>query len=114
MEEASAVDGRGAGGAAAQPVPEAGRPHVFNEQTVLVQLRAPYLAVGYPAELIVTGSGQTVPTAVLRGILRIFPSGEGGVLLVLQTFAMEDRTASFITLHPDDVQHCTHVERLPE
>lgn len=100
------------GGAAAKEMPESGW-LVFDQQVVVLQLAEPYVGIAYPAEVMVDEEGKLIRTSLLRGILRVAPS-EAGILLILQVVDPKEGTISFITVHPKDVAHCTHVERIEQ
>jgi hypothetical protein len=84
---------------------------LFDGQAVVLQLKEPYIGVTYPADVMRNAEGKWQLTPVLRGILRVLPNGDGGLVLMLQIPEPSAGTLTFITVHPADVRYCTHIEK---
>jgi hypothetical protein len=88
---------------------------IFDQQLVVIQLKEDYIGVTYPAEVVVNKENAPFRTPLLRGVLRVLPNGEGGILLVLMTAdPINPAGRVHLTIHPADVLHCTAPQKPAE
>ena len=81
----------------------------FAEQTVLLQLKEPYIAVTYAYQPVMKDGG-VVASPILTGILHVEPSGNGGIMLALQ-MPMEGNDYSLIVIGIEMIAYCALIHQ---
>lgn len=83
----------------------------FAEKPVMLQLKSPYIGCTYAYKALRSEDGDGfVAAPILSGILHVEPSGNGGIMLVLQ-MPMAGNDFTLIALNIDMIEYCSHIHQ---
>lgn len=87
---------------------------VFNNRDVMLQLKEPYIGVTYGYMPSKNKEGGVLASPVLSGRLFVMLGDEIRVMLVIRCPIPNSEDFAIISVQPEDVLHCTTIDRKTE